>query len=114
MTQVRGSLVAALLVSVAMGACGQGSVGPSSPVEGVVVDVETEGLSDVRGFTLRTGDGAELVFAIGRLENPDEVAPAHLVEHLASSEPVRVFFREEDGGLLVYRLEVLHAHGAEG
>jgi hypothetical protein len=27
---------------------------------------------------------------------------------------VRVFFRAEDGDLVVHRLEVLHAHGGEG
>jgi hypothetical protein len=116
-TRFGGAVVAGLLAAAtlaALAACGPGAAGPGSPVEGVVVDVETEGIADVRGFTLRTGDGRELVFTIGKLENATEVSPTHLVEHLASSEPVRVFFRAEDGDLVVHRLEVLHAHGGEG
>lgn len=98
----------ALLVALVIGACGQGSSAPVSPVEGVVTDVDSEGLSEVRGFDLRLSDGTELTLTIGALENAAEVPPAHLIEHLASSEPVRAFFRSQDGEFVVYRLEVLH------
>jgi hypothetical protein len=39
------------------------------------------------------------------LENPTEFPPGHLAEHLASSEPIRAYFREADGKRVVYRLE---------
>jgi hypothetical protein len=72
---------------------------------GVVVDVESSGLTDVRAFTLRGSDGRQRTFRIGSLENAAEFPPGHLVEHIASAEPVRVFYREEEGGLIAYRLE---------
>jgi hypothetical protein len=39
------------------------------------------------------------------LENPLDFPAAHLAEHVASSEPVRVYFRVEGSALVVYRLE---------
>jgi hypothetical protein len=78
---------------------------PESPVEGVVVAVESAGLNAVRGFTLRLADGALLHFTIGTLENGDTFPPGHLKEHSVSADPVRVFFRPEGGALLVYRIE---------
>lgn len=78
---------------------------PASPVTGIVVSVDSAGLADVRGFQLRTADGVVLDLAIGRLENGAEFPPGHLAEHAASSDPVRVYFREEAGTLVVYRIE---------
>ncbi len=74
----------------------------TSPVIGVLLTIDAKGLTDVKGFTLRTGDGRELVFEIGTLENGAEFPPGHLAEHLAGSTPVRVFFRADGrpaGGL---------------
>jgi hypothetical protein len=78
----------------------------ASPVEGVVVSVDTAGLGDVRGFTLRPSTSPfSLGFIVGTLENPTEFPPSHLAEHQATSQPVRVFFRTENGVHTVYRLE---------
>ena len=78
----------------------------SSPVVGVIVAVESAGLADVRSFTLRpTGSGWAFEFRLGELENGAEFPPGHLGEHLASSEPVRVWFRREGGELVAYRIE---------
>ncbi len=71
----------------------------------MLVAIDAEGLTDVKGFTLRTGDGRELAFEIGTLENGVDFPPGHLAEHLASSSPVRVFFRADGDRLVVYRLE---------
>jgi hypothetical protein len=78
---------------------------PPSPVVGIVVAVDSEGLGQVRGFSLLTpGDNAyDLV--LGPLENAAEFSPAHLAEHMATSEPVRVFYRLENGSPVVYRVE---------
>lgn len=83
---------------------------PSSPpatddVVGVIVGVESEGLGDVRGFTLRQAGGALLAFTLDELTNPTEFPPGHLAEHQATAETVRVWYRERDGTLVAIRLE---------
>ena len=80
--------------------------GITSPVEGVVFSVDTAGLGEVRGFTLRpTNSPFSFSFGLGTLENPTEFPPSHLAEHQATSQPVRVYFRTENGIHTVYRLE---------
>jgi hypothetical protein len=79
--------------------------GPSSPVEGIVVAVDAVSLGDVRGFTLRTTGGATYDFKLGTLEDPTDFPPGHLAEHQATSSPIRVSFRVENGERVVYRLE---------
>ena len=81
------------------------TIAPESPVAGVVIDVDSRGLDDVRGFTLRSSAGDQLVFTIGELENGDEFPPGHLTEHMAAASPVLVFFRVENGALVAYRIE---------
>jgi hypothetical protein len=76
-----------------------------SPLTGVVTGIEATGLTKVTAMTLRTADGAQTTFRIGILENGAEFPPGHLTEHMATVAPVRVFFREEGGALVVYRLE---------
>ena len=77
-----------------------------SPVEGVVLSVDSAGLGDVRGFTLRPASSPfSFTFELGALEDPTEFPPGHLAEHQATSQPVRVYFRTEDGVHIAYRLE---------
>ncbi len=78
---------------------------PGSPVTGVITAIDSAGLDEVRGFTLRTDDGRTLGIRLGELENGTEFPPGHLGEHLATSEPVRVFFRDDSGDLVAYRIE---------
>jgi hypothetical protein len=78
---------------------------PPSPIEGIVTDVQSEGLDRVLAFTVRAQDGATWTLGLGALENAVEFPPAHLKVHQADSYPVRVFFRFEDGALLAYRIE---------
>ena len=78
---------------------------PESPVAGIVIAVESAGLDQVKGFTMRTNAGDTIVFKIGTLDNADEFPAGHLKEHQASSSPVFVFFRQENGQLVVYHLE---------
>jgi hypothetical protein len=84
-----------------------GSLAPLvSPVTGVLTHIESEGLTKVMAFTLRTADGRETRFEIGVLENGAQFPPGHLAEHMANASPVRVFFRDDGAGTLVaYRLE---------
>jgi hypothetical protein len=78
---------------------------PASPVAGLIVKVETSGLDQVRGFTLQADSGQELTFVLGTLDNATEFPPGHLKEHQAAADPVLVFFREENGQLVVYHIE---------
>lgn len=78
---------------------------PSSPLVGVVVAVDSAGLADVRGFALRLADGSTVTLKLGPLENATEFSPSHLAEHQATSEPIRAFYRLEDGVPVAYRLE---------
>jgi hypothetical protein len=76
-----------------------------SPVTGVVVAVDSAGLGDVRDFVVRVADGTTVTLAVGQLENATEFSPSHLVEHMASSEPIRAWYRIENGSPVAYRLE---------
>jgi hypothetical protein len=77
----------------------------ASPVTGVLVHIDSTGLAAVSGFRLRLDDGREVTFRIGTLENGDQFPPGHLAEHMASSDPVRVYFRPDGSDLVVYRIE---------
>ena len=80
----------------------------TSPVDGVIVAVDSAALGDVRGFTLRPANSPfSFGFVLGTLENPTEFPPSHLAEHQVSSAPVRVSFNVGRGGfgLEAYRLE---------
>ena len=112
----RGLLVAILALAACLGlaACGRGapaspsgaaSIAISSPVVGRLTDIDAEGLTEVTGFRLRTDDGADVQFRLGVLENGVEFPPGHLAEHMATTTKVRVFFRDEAGERVVYRLE---------
>jgi hypothetical protein len=101
-------LVVGYLAYAALACCDRAgpasSVAPS-PVVGVIVDIDSAGLADVRGFSLRTSDQTVITFRLGVLENAIEFPPGHLAEHQATAEPIRVFFRAETDGLVVYRIE---------
>ena len=78
---------------------------PDSPVAGIVTSVDSTGISEVKGFKLHTVAGEDLTFRLGTLENGDEFPPGHLSEHMAAAAPVLVYFRDENGVLVVYRIE---------
>jgi hypothetical protein len=91
-----------------LGAGGSGATaGPSNAesVVGVVVGVDSTGLDKVSGFTLRTSAGESLQFDLRALENGAQFAPGHLVEHQATGQPVRVWYRTANGVRLAIRLE---------
>jgi hypothetical protein len=99
--------IAVLAACASPGTTPPGNV-PASPVEGVVTAVDSRGLAQVRGFSIRTDEGRTLEFRIDGLENPAEFPPAHLAEHRTTLEPVRVYFRLSGGDLIAYRLEDAH------
>lgn len=75
-----------------------------SYIVGVVVDVDARSLTDVRAFKLRLGD-VVFDFQVGELDNADQFPPGHLLEHQATAERVRVFYRLEGEERVAYRLE---------
>jgi hypothetical protein len=78
----------------------------TTPVVGVVVAVESGGLDDVRGFTLRaTDDGRLIDFGLTALENGVEFPPGHLAEHQLTGTAIRVWYRPGDDPPLAIRLE---------
>ncbi len=96
-------LVIGLAVAATVYFSGAGRRDPNQPpdapiVQGVVIKVDSAGLTDVRSFTIRTSGDTNTVFDLSKLQNGAQFAPGHLVEHQASSTPIRVWFRT-DGGI---------------
>ena len=87
-----------------------GIVDPDRPagttdMTGVVVGVDSSGLADVRGFTLRRAGGELVEFSLRALTNATEFPPGHLAEHQATAEPVRVWWRMDGDERLAIVLE---------
>ncbi len=79
---------------------------PGRRVEtGIVVGVQSTGLTSVQGFSIRTADGRTVDFRVGNLENGASFPPGHLAEHRVTLVPVRVTYVDEDGGHVAVRLE---------
>jgi hypothetical protein len=87
---------------VAVSAFGQA---PRQTETGLVIAVDSSGLTDVRGFTIRTDDGRTVVFRIGALENGAHFAPGHLLEHRATGVKIVVTYRQVNGELVAIRLD---------
>lgn len=69
---------------------------PSNPVTGVVTDVQSEGIGNVRSFTLTT-QGTSYEFHIAEdVEYGFDLG--HLQEHRTSAEPVIVEHEEREDG----------------
>lgn len=95
---------AALLLSDTSRLDPDGPTGTAS-IDGVIVSIDSAGLGDVRGFTLRQAGGETIDLRLGELENPTEFPPGHLAEHQATAEPVRVWYRLEGEERFAIRLE---------
>jgi hypothetical protein len=84
---------------------GTGEAGGDRSVVGVIVGVDSAGLDQVRGFTLRTDAGQTIEFAIGDLESGAEFPPGHLAEHQATAQRVRVGYVTDGATNVAVRLE---------
>ncbi len=90
------------------GAGGSASGAPpsgASEVTGVIVAVDSAGLGDVSGFTLRQTGGEQLTFDLSELRNGTQFPPGHLSEHQATAQPVRVWYRDDGTRLYALWLE---------
>ena len=114
MDRTTRNIFAAALIGLLIVAAGAvyllgGTSGPppgTTSVDGVIVGVQSDGLTQVRSFDLRATGGEQLQFGLGALENGVEFPPGHLAEHQLTAVPVRVWYRTgSDGGLLAVRLE---------
>jgi hypothetical protein len=71
---------------------------------GVVIAAQGPDAASVDHFTLRTSDGRQLDFAVGKLDLSDGGLPApHLREHMVSGEPITVSYELQDGQLVAVR-----------
>ena len=89
-----GGIVGLLLV----GMLGAGVVACGQPLEseaGLVVEVDSPSLGRVDSFELRTVDGEILRFDTTDLEFHREFPAAHLAEHMAMAQAVRVTYRRD-------------------
>ena len=77
----------------------------TTTVVGVVLAIDSGGLSDVRGFTLRTADGQVFEFSLAKLENGATFPPGHLAEHVATATPILVKYRDASGTLEAIRID---------
>ena len=104
-----GALVALVVVvglaTFLLAGPGSSPPGDTTPIEGVIVGVDGEGLADVTSFDLRTTDGSIRTFGLAFLENGAEFPPGHLLEHSVTAQPVRVWYRMVNGSDLAIRLE---------
>ena len=105
------AVLAVVVIAVALAATIFGGTArdPGAPqgdqAVGLVTSIDSEGLTNVRSFTLRTQDGRDETFAIGTLENGAEFPPGHLAEHQAFGLPVRVWYRTDGDTKVAFRLE---------
>jgi hypothetical protein len=77
----------------------------SPTVDGIVVGVDSQGLGNVKGFRLRTADGRILAFDLSADRNAAQFPPGHLTEHLATAQPVRVWYEGSGDQLKALWLE---------
>ena len=92
----------AISVALALTACSGGE----QDAAGLVTDIDTLGLGQVQAFTLRTQDGASLVFDVsGGTDLGAGGFPAdHLREHMATASGVAVAYRTDGDRLIAVRL----------
>lgn len=108
MPSLARSALAAWLAVAGLSACALEEAQPTSPVDGIVTEVEATKLDTVDFFTLRLDSGDELMFGVAP-GDPD-VTAADLREHRNFALRLRVFFTpDEAGSLIAERTE--HAEG---
>ena len=82
------------------------AAGERQSLVGVIVGVGREGPRPTSAASrFGPSDGASTAFDIGALENGAEFPPGHLVEHQSTAQPIRVWYRTEDGRKVAIRLE---------
>ncbi len=118
---LRLAIVGALFAALAGVACGgavqehfdralehSGDGGGTKTVIGVVTNVDASSLTQLNSFTLHTDDDRTLVFKLASDADRDPqngFVAGHLRTHSLGATKVKIFYREEGGQLLAFRLE---------
>jgi hypothetical protein len=98
-------LAASALLALSLGGCGgsQPACADRTTLTGIVLDVESRTLTDVRAFTLRSqGEECEIIV------DPDRqygFALPHLNEHKISADPVKVEVEVRDDELVALSID---------
>lgn len=93
-----------LVAAAAFAACeGDTEVDAPNEVTGVVVDIESAGIGDIRGFRLKDGDNTYDVVIDPDAEYGFDLG--HLQEHLSGSLPIKVELERRDGVLYAETIE---------
>lgn len=102
---VLGVVVVALLASGCAGSEADPDVRTEVPaqVEGVVVEVDSEGLGEVRAFTLKDGDRLYEVAIDPVIDYGFNLD--HLQEHVATADPVVVELEQRDDELVATAID---------
>ncbi|MEA2622612.1 MAG: hypothetical protein QOH61_1522 [Chloroflexota bacterium] len=83
-----------------------GCTGTLQRATGIVVNVQSQSLTEIDAFELRTAEGQILTFAVGPITfDGGSFPPQHLREHQALAQPVLVTYRVEDGRNVAIKLE---------
>lgn len=98
---MRGALLL-LVAALALAACSPAE----QSVTGIVTGIDTLGIGEVRGFTLRAQDGSSLEFVIdgGTDLAAGGFPPDHLREHMTTVTPVSIAFHTEGDARIAVRL----------
>lgn len=98
---MRGMASLSLVALLAISGCGPAP----QTAAGFVVDVQSTSLTQITAFTLRTQEGAELVFRVGALDLDGGGFPGtHLREHMITNQAVAVAFDVEGDDRVATRL----------
>ena len=97
--------IVVVVIGLAVASVQMRHTGVTAVATGVVVAIDSHGLGDVRGFTLREPGGTLIQFSLRALENGTKFPPGHLAEHQATAAPVVVTYREEGAERLAIRLD---------
>ena len=99
------ALTASAVLALALAGCSASEPACSdrNPVTGIVLDVESRTLTDVRAFTLRS-EGEECEILIDPERSYGFPLP-HLNEHKISADPVRVEVERRDGELVALSID---------
>lgn len=97
-------LALSLMLAASLAGCSkEESVGAPEQVTGVLTDVDSQGIGDIRGFTLKDGDEVYEIAIDLNVEYDFDLG--HLQEHLSGSLPVTVELEERDGVLYAQTIE---------
>lgn len=101
---MRTSLILVVVLALVAPGCGGGN-GADAPTEvtGVVVEIEAQGLGDVRAFTVKDGDDLYEISVDPDIDYGFNLG--HLNEHRATAEPVRVELEERGDELVALSIE---------